>query len=376
MVFQDYVLIERISVIDNLKMIDSSLREEEIDKVLKDLKIDQLKERKVSHLSGGEKQRVSIARAILKKPKFIVCDEPTGNLDSKNSIIVMEILKVLSKDYLIILVSHNLELVKEYSDRIIYMEDGTIVNDEILNQVSYQEKEIKKETVDSRKINLLDTLFTFKKKTNFIFTFLLMFICVLNFTFCSLITNNTSKLNHIIDNYIRLETTLNENQYYLLSEKFVFTNNYLPSNVSVFTPKHQTFLSQSNHYQIQESFYPHLIRTYDDQDYNLISGRKIENKNECVISNKLATYVINNAESNTLKLEKINVTKMEQLIGFKMGNFVIVGINDLSDYSFTINYDDIVENYLIYSSLDKYHSLSFYNKHYALENHKLEKKIT
>lgn len=71
LVFQDFALIERTSVLDNLKMIDSSLSDEEIDKVLKDLRIDHLKERRVSHLSGGEKQRVSIARAILKSQSLL-----------------------------------------------------------------------------------------------------------------------------------------------------------------------------------------------------------------------------------------------------------------------------------------------------------------
>lgn len=80
-------------------------------------------------LSGGERQRVAIARAIVKDPEVIIADEPTGNLDSKNSIEVMNIIKSISRDRLVILVTHERELAKFYSDRIIEISDGKIVKD-------------------------------------------------------------------------------------------------------------------------------------------------------------------------------------------------------------------------------------------------------
>lgn len=90
-------------------------------------------EKQSSLLSGGEKERVAIARALINAPKVLLCDEPTGALDSKNSIVVMNILKKISTRRLVIIVSHNKELVSQYSDRIISLKDGQIVSDEIIN---------------------------------------------------------------------------------------------------------------------------------------------------------------------------------------------------------------------------------------------------
>ena len=84
---------------------------------------------KVNKLSGGESQRVAIARALIRNPKILLCDEPTGALDSINSKRVMELLSKISKNRLVIMVSHNLQLVKEYCNRIIEISDGSIVND-------------------------------------------------------------------------------------------------------------------------------------------------------------------------------------------------------------------------------------------------------
>lgn len=82
---------------------------------------------KTSKLSGGEKQRVAIARAIVNDPKIILADEPTGNLDSENGRIIMELLKELSHSKTVVLVTHNLEDAQKYSDKIIRIADGRIV---------------------------------------------------------------------------------------------------------------------------------------------------------------------------------------------------------------------------------------------------------
>jgi len=86
-----------------------------------------------SKLSGGERQRVGIARAIVKNPSIIIADEPTGNLDSKNSVEVMNIIKAISKEKLVILVTHETNLAKFYASRIIELEDGKIVADPVGN---------------------------------------------------------------------------------------------------------------------------------------------------------------------------------------------------------------------------------------------------
>lgn len=94
-----------------------------IDYVLEKLGIYRYKNRTVNTLSGGEKQRVSIARAISKNPSIIIADEPTGNLDSKNSLEIMKILKSLSKEKLVILVTHEIYLAKQFTTRIIEIQN-------------------------------------------------------------------------------------------------------------------------------------------------------------------------------------------------------------------------------------------------------------
>src|SRR5690554_7958459 len=82
-----------------------------------------------NQLSGGQIQRVAIARAIVNEPSIILADEPTGALDSKNAKIIMDILKEISKERLVILVSHNLDLAKQYATRLIEILDGEVVSD-------------------------------------------------------------------------------------------------------------------------------------------------------------------------------------------------------------------------------------------------------
>ncbi len=97
---------------------------------------------KASKLSGGEKQRVAIARAIAKDPHILLCDEPTGSLDSTNSDLVLKLLKKISKNRIVIMVSHNLLKVNKYSDRIIEISEGKIVNDYLKSKVEYKENKV------------------------------------------------------------------------------------------------------------------------------------------------------------------------------------------------------------------------------------------
>ncbi len=137
-IFQDYKLVDNMSVYDNVAL---SLRtigvkdKKEIDKrvsyVLERVGMYRYRKRPASMLSGGERQRVGIARAIVKNPNIIIADEPTGNLDSKNSLEVMNIIKKISEDRLVILVTHEVNLAKFYASRIIEIEDGRVVNDYI-----------------------------------------------------------------------------------------------------------------------------------------------------------------------------------------------------------------------------------------------------
>ena len=97
--------------------------------IFNDLNINHLKDKDVYKLSGGQMQRVAIARALVTNPKVILADEPTGALDSKTSVQIMELIKEISKEKLVIMVTHNPELARKYSDRIVSVKDGEIIED-------------------------------------------------------------------------------------------------------------------------------------------------------------------------------------------------------------------------------------------------------
>ena len=119
--------------------VEEKKAKEEALKLIDDFSIKkELLDKKCSDLSGGERERVAILRAFINNPKVILADEPTGALDKNNAILVMEELKKRSKSTLVVLVTHNNELAKQYSDRIIYMQDGKIIKDERNNTIYNQ----------------------------------------------------------------------------------------------------------------------------------------------------------------------------------------------------------------------------------------------
>lgn len=137
-IFQNYNLVEDMTVFDNvavvLKMLgikDKDEIDEKVRYVLEKVGMWRYRKRFAAMLSGGERQRVGIARAIVKNPPIIIADEPTGNLDSKNTLEVMNIIKAISKDKLVILVTHEENLANFYATRIIRLRDGNVVSDEI-----------------------------------------------------------------------------------------------------------------------------------------------------------------------------------------------------------------------------------------------------
>ena len=132
-IFQAYCLIESITVKENILMpymynglkIDREVYES-MDRLLGELNIDKLREKKVSLLSGGEKQRVAICRAMLKKPKLIIADEPTGNLDETNALLVTEAFRrIASAGTAIMVVTHNRHL--SFGEGKVYRLDGGVL---------------------------------------------------------------------------------------------------------------------------------------------------------------------------------------------------------------------------------------------------------
>ena len=134
-VFQSYNLISHISVLENVEMgmtlsgISAAERRRKALELLEKVGLKDHAHKKPNQLSGGQMQRVAIARALANDPKIILADEPTGALDSKTSTQIMELIKEIAKDKLVIMVTHNAELAKDYASRIVSMKDGVILDD-------------------------------------------------------------------------------------------------------------------------------------------------------------------------------------------------------------------------------------------------------
>lgn len=131
-IFQNYNLVEELTVQNNIILpfiFDKRKYEQEYFKqIVKDLEIEGMIKKYPSQLSGGEKQRVAIARALLIKPKVILADEPTGNLDNENAVRVIKLLRLCVDEYkqTVVMVTHDRDMA-EYTDRIVMMQDGRIM---------------------------------------------------------------------------------------------------------------------------------------------------------------------------------------------------------------------------------------------------------
>lgn len=132
-IFQEYNILEEFSVGANIALAielqGRKATDEQINSILMEVDLEGYGNRKPNELSGGQKQRVAIARALVKNPEIIMADEPTGALDSNTGRQVLETLKKLSADKLVIVVSHDREFAEKYGDRIIELADGVVIND-------------------------------------------------------------------------------------------------------------------------------------------------------------------------------------------------------------------------------------------------------
>lgn len=132
-VFQEYNLIPELDVFDNialpLQLQGQTDNDEKVKSALEQVGMSGFERRKVEELSGGQKQRVAIARALVKDAKIILADEPTGALDSHSGENVLKILKWISREKLVVLVTHDREFAEEYGDRIIELADGLVIRD-------------------------------------------------------------------------------------------------------------------------------------------------------------------------------------------------------------------------------------------------------
>ncbi|MDW8360130.1 MAG: ABC transporter ATP-binding protein [Candidatus Caldarchaeum sp.] len=143
-VFQSYNLINRLKVVDNVELplmlleVPQETRRSLALSMLREVGLDSKSFKKPTQLSGGEQQRVAVARALVTQPSIILADEPTGNLDSKSGAVVVSLLRELArKGNTVIVVTHNMEVARA-ADRIIYIRDGKIEKEEVVSMVQVE----------------------------------------------------------------------------------------------------------------------------------------------------------------------------------------------------------------------------------------------
>ncbi len=157
-IFQSYNLIGHINVLENVELsmtlsgVSVKERKERALKALERVGLKEHAHKKPNQLSGGQMQRVAIARALVNDPDIILADEPTGALDSETSVQIMNLIKEIAKEKLVIMVTHNEELAQEYASRIIALKDGEIINDS---------NPIKKEEKQNKNFNIRKTAMSF-----------------------------------------------------------------------------------------------------------------------------------------------------------------------------------------------------------------------
>lgn len=371
--FQNYNLIDDITTLENVSLpllingYSYKKAKEQAEKILKFVGINESKYKiDCSYLSGGEKQRVALARAVINNPEILLCDEPTGALDNANSLIIMNLLKEISKTSLVIVVSHNLHLTRKYSDRIIELSNGSVVYDKTISKsINTNKQKKKKISSSSRWIDKL-LLKNYKKRIrrNIFSSFsLLLGITTLLLTIGfyygkdSAVKNaaqqqldygvGTLSEEEVINNnsLLKLTKSTRPSLNALLNEKSIMNNYEICLNYDAI------FYQKSNYYYENEII-NNLIFTpiysfksdYIDQKL-IIKGRCPTSNNfkEILINDYCYTYLLNYYKQDpigkTIKytnhINIIYIDNDETEIGDELDqefNFTITGVVDELDY--------------------------------------------
>lgn len=350
-------LIEHLSVKDNISFF-KKINLLKLDKILKLLKINHLLNQVVNTLSGGERQRVSLARALYNDNKIILADEITSNLDSDNAIIIMDILKEISKDKLVIISTHNKELANLYTDKIIDLQHKKNYFFSKVNSIENANKnkltKPKLSYLQSLKL-FLSTLFLeknilFKKIIiKLFFLFLISFLILFSFTdkkyleFTNIKNSGITNLDFVDDEILWKEIDDN------------FSNDNLNINYRLNLSE---FSTEDNFYRTKIEGIS-FIESIDS--YKIISGNMIKDSYEVIISDYLATSFIKNDffEKNLLSFKDIigqNILIHESILH----NFKIVGIYETNyknienkEDELGSNFIDIMKNKLSFLITDK-----------------------
>ena len=207
-IFQSFNLINDLTVVENINItmkIKKVFKKEYVDELIEKYHLKNVLNNKAGSLSGGEKQRLCLIRALISDPSIIFADEPTGNLDEKNSCLLMEELKEISKNHLIIIVTHNMKLLESYNDGLLELINGKISKYKSINNddVVVKEKVVKN---NNKNYSLFLTMKNYQKniKKNLVALFSVVFttvVLLLCFSFSNGINKNIDKQIRYYQNY-------------------------------------------------------------------------------------------------------------------------------------------------------------------------------
>ncbi len=387
-IFQEFNLLANDNVYQNIRLgLDlkkEKISNENMENLLNEIGISGLGNRKINELSGGQKQRVAIARALAKDPNIILADEPTGNLDSDTSKQIFELLKSISEQKLVIVVSHDMESAQNYADRIIELKDGQILNDTNNNFIVEDNKELKlKKTKLSFDRTLRLAVSNLKrKKLKILVTTLLITFSLILFGFSYMLTKFDIPYTHAKtiattnEDKIEVYKKVNNKIYAINSSINSYTTrdlNYLENKLmenkieplEVSTIKENDAILQINFnesYQEQENYkdyayyslgmYNTLFTELPESANIKIIGTKPKEKNEILVSKLFADYMIHKGIVNydtdkegELVSKIINFKSYDEIISknykinFGSTYLIISGIidNDLSKYEYLKN---------------------------------------
>ena len=341
-IFQEFNILEEYSVYENielaLRLQNQKPQKDEVENLLNRLGLKDLEQRKPNELSGGQKQRVAIARALIKNPQIILADEPTGNLDQTNGKQIFDLLKEISKEKLVIVVSHDIESANKYADRIIELKDGNIIKD------TNPEIEEKEEKLNLKKSKLpFSYSIKLALKSLTIKPLKLLMTCILTamalifmgFTVNCLIFDKVDLMTNTMKENNQYVYTVNKTEYYGLYDQRTYelkeedikqiekdtqsTLNkayMLYDNNSILTFELGASEIEKPDYYMNEPAIIRFVEITDDKVVGKLIGKLPETNQELVIHKYFAEYIIKygviDSENNLYKPKSI-----EELVNSK-----------------------------------------------------------
>ena len=339
-IFQSFNLINSYTVYQNVELVLllNGYKKHKVKKKILDI-IDKVgltkfKNTKVSKLSGGQKQRVAIARAMVKDTPIIVADEPTGNLDVNSASGVIEILKKVAKEKLVIIVTHNIEQVEQYATRIIKMNDGRIIENRVVKEV---EDEISLKESKNNNITILNKYRLGIRNTFNIASKFLLLLAVFTFISLATLTEYASykyvEKSMLDDGYSMIFKDLSNNRIIInKKDKSYFTNEDYEAIKQItnidYVVEDDIFLDTNMAIQRNEYTFNGFFKDINNLKGTVNLGRMPENENEMVLEILEEHYYIEDELDEVLN-KTYSILKTYGMDSFgdeKIKDLTIVGI--------------------------------------------------